>query len=216
MKAVVRSLAAAALLGLSVPAHAALTFVVPLTNGQEPGVLNLTTSTGDPRPTSFGTATFVINDAMTAMSFTATIFNIDITGTQTADTNDNLVAAHIHVGTAPAATQPVRWGFFGTPDNDNNPDQLVVTPFASGVGGTFSSTWDAPEGNAGTTFATNLPGILAGLAYINFHTVQFGGGEIRGNIPPVPEPAGWAMMLIGFAAIGLSVRARRRTSPQPA
>jgi hypothetical protein len=110
----------------------------------------------------------------------------------------------------------VRWGFFGTPDNDNNPDQLVVTPFASGVGGTFSSTWDAPEGNGGTTFATNLPGILAGLAYINFHTVQFGGGEIRGNIPPVPEPAGWAMMLIGFAAIGLSVRARRRTSPQPA
>jgi len=198
------------------PAQGALTFVVPLTLGQEPGPPVPTTSTLAPRPASFGTATFVINDEMTAMTFTATIFNIDVTGSQTPDTFDNLVAAHIHVGTAPAAIQPVRWGFFGLPDNDNNPDQLVITPFASGVGGTFSSTWDAPEGNAGTTFATNLPGILAGLAYINFHTVQFGGGEIRGNIPAVPEPTSWAMMLLGFTAIGLGVRARRRTSPQAA
>jgi|SRR6185369_7379153 len=30
------------------------------------------------------------------------------------------------------------------------------------------------------------------------------------NIGPVPEPATWAMMLLGFAAIGVSMRVRRR------
>ena len=213
MKAVVRSLAAAtALLAFSSPAHAALTFTVNLTTDQEPSVALTTNPGGAPRPVPTGTATFTINDAMTAMSFTATIFNIDVNGTQTPnDSNDNLTAAHIHVGTAPGTpTFPVRWGFFGTPDNDINPDQLVFTPFASGVGGFFSSTWDAPEGNAGTTFATNLPGILNGLAYINFHTIQNPGGEIRGNFPVlVPEASTWVMMLLGFGLMGASLRRRR-------
>ena len=36
------------------------------------------------------------------LAFTATIFNIDVTGTQTPDPFDNLLAAHIHVGAPPA------------------------------------------------------------------------------------------------------------------
>jgi hypothetical protein len=50
------------------------------------------------------------------------------------------------------------------------------------VGGNFSGKWDAPEGN-GTTLAAQLANIRAGRAYINFHTTQFTGGEIRGNFP---------------------------------
>ncbi len=214
MKALVRTLAgAAALLAVAAPAEAAIIFTVNMTNDQEPGTVIPTTSTGAPRPVSFGTATFTINDAMTSMSFVATVFNIDVTGTQTADANDNLVAAHIHSGAALSATGtfPVSWGFFGTPDNDTNPDQLVVTPFASGVGGTFSSTWDLPEGNGGRTFASELPHILAGRAYINFHTTQFPGGEIRGNF--VPEPSTWAMMLLGFGAVGCAMRRRKALLP---
>jgi len=30
------------------------------------------------------------------------------------------------------------------------------------------------------------------------------------NVQAVPEPATWAMMLLGFGAIGLSFRSRRR------
>src|SRR5262249_52805086 len=73
---------------------------------------------GDPRPLSFGTADFILNDAGTALSFTATVFNIDFTGSQTPGPNDNLVAAHIHAGGAAAPTFLVVWGFFGAPFND--------------------------------------------------------------------------------------------------
>src|SRR5215831_4292335 len=66
-----------------------------LSNAAENPPTSPTTSTGAPR-TSFGFATFDLNTAMTAMTFTATITGIDINGTQSADPNDNLVAAHIH------------------------------------------------------------------------------------------------------------------------
>jgi len=190
--------------------RASVLFEADLTHSQEVVQGTLTTSTGDPRPLSFGTATFTLNDLQTELAMVATIFNIDVTGTQTADTFDNLVAAHIHVGAPPGSNGPVRWGFFGAPDNDNNPDNLVVTPFATGVGGTFTSIWDLPEGNSGTSLTSNLPGIFAGLAYINFHTVQFGGGEIRGQLEAVPEPGSLALLGIGVACVAVYGRRYRR------
>ena len=165
-----------------------------LTNAQENPPTNPTLSTGGARAASFGTATFVINAAQTAMTFTATISGIDFTGQQTADPNDNLTAAHLHASltVTPTTNGPVVWGFFGAPFNDNNPNDVVniplplTTPFAGpNVGGTISGKWDAPEGNA-TTLAAQLPNILAGRAYINFHTTQFPGGEIRGNLTLAP------------------------------
>ena len=159
-------------------------FVVNLTNSQEVPPAVPTTTGGAARPASFGTARFQFNSAQTAMSFTATINNIDVTTSQTSDTNDNLVAAHIHAGAsvAPGVNGPVVWGFFGAPFNDNNPNDQVFFPLSSGVGGVFSGKWDAPEGN-GTTLAAQLSNLTGGHAYINFHTRQFGGGEIRGNFP---------------------------------
>ncbi len=159
-------------------------FVVNLTNGQEVPPTVPTLSGGGARPASFGTARFQFNAAQTAMTMSATINNIDVGNAQTADTNDNLAAAHIHAGAAvaPGVNGPVVWGFFGAPFNDNNPNDSVNTPFSSGVGGTFIGKWDAPEGN-GTTLAAQLTNLREGRAYINFHTVQFGGGEIRGNFP---------------------------------
>ena len=210
MQLTVRSVLAAAAMALAVSNTASATtiLVADLTHAQETGVPGLTpptTSGGAPRPLSFGRAKFKLNDLQTQMSMEVTIHNIDVTGTQTPDTFDNLVAAHIHVGAPPGANAPVRWGFFGTPDNDITPDNLVVTPFSSGVGGAFTSIWNQPEGNAGTTLTSNLPAILLGLSYINFHTVQFGGGEIRGQLL-VPEPG--TLALLGLAGIA-AVRRRR-------
>jgi hypothetical protein len=187
------------LTGLAVPAHAdPIILTATITSGQE----NPPTGTA-----ANGFATFVLNDAQTAMTFTATIFGIDVNGLQTLGTTaDNLVAAHIHAPAPPGVNAGVRWGFFGAPFNDNNPPDMTLTPFATGVGGVFTGKWDAPEGN-GTTLAAQIPSILAGLAYINFHTTAFGGGEIRGQIIPTPEPGTLALLGLGTAA----AVARRRT-----
>jgi hypothetical protein len=192
-------------------ANAVTIFAANLTTSQEnpPTTGLLRTSTGAPRPESFGTAIFVLNDALTALTFTATIFNIDVTGSQTADINDNLVAAHIHCCAPPGTNASVVWGFFGSPQNDVNPNDRVVIPFATGAGGTFSGKWDAPEGN-NTTLAAQLPGILAGLSYINFHTTQFGGGEIRGQILQASEPEAVSLLGIGLLVVGFICRRRLR------
>jgi lysozyme family protein len=179
-----------------------------LTNDQEnPPAFPLTTSTGAPRPASFGTAVFTLDDSLPAMSFTATIFNIDVTGTQTPDTNDNLVAAHIHASATvtPTTNAPVVWGFFGDPFNDDNPNDFNLDAFDSGVGGVFSGKWDATEGN-NTNLTEQLNNILTGRSYLNFHTVQFRGGEIRGAI--VPETSSTLAMLAAALVALLGLRRR--------
>jgi len=187
-----------------------------MTNSQENPPAVPTTTFGAPRPASFGVAFFTLNDAMTSLTFTATVFNIDFTGTQTADPNDNIAAAHIHAGplVTPTTNGGVVWGFIGTPFNDTNPTDTVVSPFPVGVGAMITSKWDAPEGN-NTTLAAQLTHILEGRSYINFHTFQFPGGEIRGAIlaadtAPIPEPGTMTLVGLGSAAILRSIRRRRR------
>jgi hypothetical protein len=195
------------LTALSGVAQADTVFVANLTNGQETPPVVPTLSTGGPRPASFGTATFTLNDAMTALTFTATIFNIDFTGTQTPDVNDNLTNAHIHAAPLVTTTAPVVWGFIGMPFNDTSPTDTVMTPFATGVGATVTGKWDLNEGNGGTTLTAQLPNIFSGNSYINFHTVQFAGGETRGVLLQVPEPSTISLLFVG--TVGLLGTLRR-------
>jgi len=184
--------------------------VANLTNDGEPGGVTPTLTTGEPRPASFGTATFVLNDDMTSMTMDIEVHNLDFTGSQTTDTNDNLTAAHIHASptVTPTTNAGVVWGFFGLPFNDNDPNDQVVTPFATGVGGTITGKWDAPEGQ-NTTLADQLNNLLTQHAYVNFHTSQFGGGEIRGMILVIPEPG--TALIAAIAAVGLLGWRQRRS-----
>ncbi len=209
------ALAAAMIAGAgSAPALASTIFHATLTNAQENPPTNPTLANGQPRPASFGEAVLVLNDAQTALTYSIEVFNIDFTGSQTADLNDNLTLAHIHGSPTVTATTNagVVFGFIGTPFNETAPNDVIVTPFTSAVGGTVTGKWDAGEGN-NTTLTAQLPNLFGGRTYLNFHTRQFPGGEIRGAIR-VPEPAAWGLMLAGMLVVG-AVRLRR-SGPSPA
>ncbi|OYW28321.1 MAG: hypothetical protein B7Z51_08260, partial [Methyloversatilis sp. 12-65-5] len=45
-----------------------------------------------------------------------------------------------------------------------------------------------------------------GKAYLNLHSSEFPGGEIRGFLAPVPEPETYALMLAGLGLIGWAAR----------
>jgi hypothetical protein len=56
--------------------------------------------------------------------------------------------------------------------------------------------------------AALINGIQNGLTYLNIHTVNFPGGEIRSQLSPVPEPAG--LLLIASGLLGLGLIRRRK------
>ena len=162
-----------------------------------------------PEQGSSGTGTFVLNDAMTRLTYDVTLVGLDLGG-MTAETtddrtpldpNDNVTRVHFH--RAPTGQNGgIVYGIIdGSPTlrNDNNPNDLVVDIAQSRITG----AWDAPEGN-GTTLTLELDELFGQLLYFNVHTADHAGGEIRGQV--VPEPATLGLT----AAAGLLLAARRR------
>ncbi len=84
---------------------------------------------------------------------------------------------------------------------------------------TLASTYTAgfingSGGSVAQAQARFINGLNAGSVYYNLHTANFPGGEIRGNLNAVPEPASWAMMIAGFGLAGGTLR-RGRMADNP-
>lgn len=94
--------------------------------------------------------------------------------------------------------------------------------FPSGVtSGSYDHTFDMLDsGSYNPSFVTNNGGTTAsawaallakmtdGLTYLNIHSSQYPGGEIRGNLALVPEPASAAVLLLGAGALARRRRVR--------
>jgi hypothetical protein len=114
-------------------------------------------------------------------------------------------ASHIHAPTLVAGT-----GAAGV---------ATMTPYFAGfpigvTSGTFDGTFDTSltatynspfvTGNGGTAAgaeAALAASMAAGTAYLNIHSTVVPGGEIRGFLTPVPEPATVSSLLIGAALL---------------
>ena len=68
----------------------------------------------------------------------------------------------------------------------------------------------SPTIGSATITQAQADDLLAGLWYINIHTGEFPGGEIRGQVNVIPIPA--AVWLFGSGLLGLVALARRRTA----
>jgi hypothetical protein len=105
----------------------------------------------------------------------------------------------VHIHLAPAGSNGgivIDLGFLGSFAQSGLGIELTLTDVAAG--GTFGAVSSDP--------ATVQQAFRDGNLYVNIHTTRNPGGEIRGQIPPIPTPASAA--LIGAA--GLLAVGRRR------
>jgi len=146
-----------------------------------------------------GSATIDIDTVTRLMTIDATF--ADLLGTTT--------AAHIHCCTAPTANAMVATQ---VPSFAGFPLGVSSGSFLNTFDMTLASSYNpafitAHGGTVDSAFADLLAAMLAGETYLNIHTTRFPGGEIRGTLMRVPEPA--SIALIGIALAGLGALRRR-------
>jgi CHRD domain/PEP-CTERM motif len=125
----------------------------------------------------------------------------------------NTTASHIHAptalpfqGTIGVATQ--------TPTFANFPNGVTSGTYSDTYNLTLASSWNPAyiTANGGTPAgaeAAFAAALFGNKAYWNIHSSTFGGGEIRGFMRLIPEPASGALVALGLLGIA-GVAGRRR------
>ena len=116
-------------------------------------------------------------------------------------------AGHVHCCAPPGGLGPLAINFPG---------------FVPGTAGSYSHVFDMTDptiyilgfrnnaggGTAAGAEAALIAAMIGGLAYLDMPDAQFPGGEIRGQLGPVPEPA--TLTLVGLGLVGAAFRRSRR------
>jgi hypothetical protein len=127
-----------------------------------------------------------------------------------------LTVAHIHCctllaneGTAGVATPTPTFPGFPAGVTSGSYMETFDMKLATSYNPAFIT---ANGGTADSAYSVLLAGLNDGKAYLNLHSSEFPGGEIRGFLAPVPEPETWAMLLGGLGLIGWTARRAHRAA----
>jgi hypothetical protein len=184
-------------LGLAPSAHA-----VPVTFEVEAA---LSGANENPANGSAGTGLAIVDVDTALHTMRVRITFADLAGPTT--------AAHIHCCTAPpgnvivATLVPAFPGFPLGVTSGTSDSTLDLTSLLS-----YNPAFVTAHGGTAAGAEHDLvEGLFAGTAYLNIHSSAFGGGEIRGFLAVVPEPALVALFAFAAAAVA-GTGARRRRS----
>ena len=151
-----------------------------------------------------GTAVVTIDDVAKTMTVSVSFSGL----------TSPTIASHIHAATAAPGTGTAGVATM-VPAFTNFPlgvtsGSMQPTLFDLLAASSYNPAYiTANGGTPATAAAALISAIASGRAYFNIHTTQFPGGEIRGFLATVPEPASWMLMLLGFGAIGFALRRRQ-------
>ena len=152
-------------------------------------------------PTNASTATGQIlvqlNDVSNILSVSETFVGLTASAS----------GAHIHCCAGPTVNAPIALPFPAFPAVTNG---SYLHDFDLTLASSYSGAFLTANGSTATGARNALvAGLLGGQAYANIHDAVFPGGEIRGQLTAVPEPASWALMIAGFGLTGAALRRRR-------
>jgi hypothetical protein len=162
-------------------------------------------ATPNPSPgTGFATVEFDIATHM---------LSIDVTysGLVGMTTNSHIHCCTVPAGTGAAGVATMTPTFAGFPAGD------TFGTYSQTFDTSLASFWNAAyiTANGGTTAgaeAALMAGLDSGAAYLNIHSTIYPGGEIRGFLQPVPEPATFALLALGAPLVLVAARRRRNKS----
>ena len=163
----------------------------------------------NPSPAT-GQATLILDPAAQTLQLSVTFSDL---------TSDD-VAAHIHC-CLPSPFAPMNVGvatavpaFPGFPLNVTS-GTYVSAVFDLTQPNIYNSAFVTAEGGLAQAEAALIAGLLNNETYLNIHTQNFPGGEIRGFLSPeptaaaVPEPGTLSLLGLGFTGL-MTARKRRR------